>query len=81
MRRTRITFITRPDFAAMILRAPKTLETWARAGYGPRPVKLGVRRVAYRLTEVDRWLRENARRARQSARRPMRSQAHGGAAQ
>ncbi len=38
-----------------------TLSRWRYAGTGPRFVHLGPRRLAYRKSEVERWLAERER--------------------
>jgi predicted DNA-binding transcriptional regulator AlpA len=70
---TDVMFITRRELGAMLTLSPKTLEAWSREGYGPRPVKIGPRRIAYKLSTVTRWLRANGRYGQRSAPRPTRS--------
>jgi excisionase family DNA binding protein len=42
---------------ARILRVhPATLATWRHEGRGPKFVKVGDRRVRYRLSDVETWL-------------------------
>lgn len=33
----------------------RTLERWARAGIGPKPIKLGPRVIRYYRAEVEAW--------------------------
>jgi predicted DNA-binding transcriptional regulator AlpA len=33
-----------------------TLERWRQTGEGPRWMRLGARRIAYRLSDIDEWL-------------------------
>jgi predicted DNA-binding transcriptional regulator AlpA len=40
--------------------SPRTLERWRTTGAGPRFIKLG-HRVAYRQSDVERWLDERTR--------------------
>jgi len=48
------------EAAAYLRSNARTLERWRTAGTGPAFVKIG-RRVAYRLTDLDRWVEEQRR--------------------
>jgi predicted DNA-binding transcriptional regulator AlpA len=41
-----------------------TLERWRQTGGGPRWVRLGARRVAYRLSDIEEWLEQRTYRHR-----------------
>jgi hypothetical protein len=58
-----IEFYTDPQFAALVRRSTRTTETWRRRGGGPPFIRLG-RRVLYRKTDVELWLRQNTFRHR-----------------
>lgn len=45
-------FLSREEFCEMFNISLSTSERWARIGHGPRPVKIGLRRVGYRLSDV-----------------------------
>jgi excisionase family DNA binding protein len=50
------------DEAAEYLRvSPRTLERWRLLGIGPRYVKLGGRKVACRLADLDAWINSQLR--------------------
>lgn len=57
-------FVSRAELAEALGLAVVTLEGWAREGRGPRPVKLGIRRVGYRVADVEAWIDGTARRTR-----------------
>lgn len=47
--------------AAAYLRTPvETLRKWRALGIGPRAAKVG-KRLVYRRSEIDRWVRERER--------------------
>ena len=35
--------------------SPRTLQRWRNSGGGPRFVRLGARRIAYRASDVESW--------------------------
>ena len=37
---------------------PRTAQRWRASGHGPAFVRLGKRRVVYRVADVERWLAE-----------------------
>lgn len=43
---------SRADASQFLGVAVSTLERWDREGYGPRPVKIGPRRVGYRTCDL-----------------------------
>lgn len=49
--------LTRPDAASRLGVSVRTLERWARMGWGPRPIKRGPRLVRYDAVEVDEYRR------------------------
>ncbi len=59
--------VSREDAAHMLALSVKTLESWARQGVGPRPVRLGRRRVGYRVSALRRWVRDRERKTRRVA--------------
>jgi predicted DNA-binding transcriptional regulator AlpA len=44
--------LSRSEFCSMFNISVSTSERWARLGYGPRPIKIGPRRIGYRLSDV-----------------------------
>ena len=44
--------LSRSEFCSMFNISLSTSERWARLGYGPRPIKIGPRRIGYRLSDV-----------------------------
>ncbi len=48
-------YLTERDFADRFHVAPRTLQRWRNTGEGPQFVRLGARRVAYRLSDVETW--------------------------
>ncbi len=42
---------------------PRTAQRWRASGDGPAFVRLGRRRVAYRVADVERWLAERTYRS------------------
>ena len=45
------------EVAARLGVGQSTLARWRTQGYGPAIVRLSVRRIGYRASEIDRWLR------------------------
>lgn len=55
-------YYVRPAALAAELGVPRsTLDTWRAEGKGPQWVRLGDRVIAYRRSEVDRWLADRER--------------------
>ena len=44
--------ITRAELCEFLTISPATSERWGREGFGPRAIKIGPRRVGYRLADV-----------------------------
>jgi hypothetical protein len=44
--------------------APRTAQRWRQTGDGPRWVRLGRRRIIYRVSDVEVWLRDRTYRHR-----------------
>jgi hypothetical protein len=38
--------------------APRTAQRWRASGQGPPFIRLGPRRIVYRISDVERWLAE-----------------------
>lgn len=51
--------LTTEDLAAEVRRPPSTVRYWRHIGYGPTGFRVG-KRVLYRRSEVDAWLRRLA---------------------
>jgi predicted DNA-binding transcriptional regulator AlpA len=49
------TYIDEKSFAERYLVSRKTAQRWRIAGEGPPYVRLGARRIAYRLADCERW--------------------------
>lgn len=47
--------LTREETAHLCRVSVSTLERWARAGIGPKPIKMGPRLVRYIRDEVDQY--------------------------
>jgi predicted DNA-binding transcriptional regulator AlpA len=48
-------FLTQEETAQRLNLTQRTLERWRRIGEGPRFVRLGPRRIAYREVDLDAW--------------------------
>ena len=48
------------DAARLLGVSARTLERWRVSGDGPRFVRIGLRRVGYRQSDIRRWLDANA---------------------
>jgi len=44
--------LSRPELCSMLNISNSTSERWDRECFGPRPIKIGPRRVGYRLADV-----------------------------
>lgn len=53
-------WMRRSDLADELDVGVRTLVRWAQHGYGPPPVKIGLRAVRYRRSDVDAFLVERA---------------------
>ncbi|HTW70763.1 MAG TPA: hypothetical protein VME47_12810 [Acetobacteraceae bacterium] len=47
-----IRYLDRQELCEMFNISLSTAERWARIKYGPRPVKIGPRRIGYKLADV-----------------------------
>ena len=48
-------FLTEREFSARFKIPMRTAERWRRSGDGPPYVRLGPRRIAYRLSDCEAW--------------------------
>jgi hypothetical protein len=48
-------YLTEQEFSSRYHIAPRTLQRWRVTGDGPVFCRLGLRRVAYRLTDIENW--------------------------
>ena len=48
-------YLTEADFAGRYHLGRRTVQRWRQTGDGPPWVRLGARRVVYRLSEVEAW--------------------------
>jgi predicted DNA-binding transcriptional regulator AlpA len=48
-------FLTENEFSKRVNVPTRTLQRWRCTGGGPPFVRLGPRRIGYRLTDVERW--------------------------
>lgn len=60
-----VQFISEPQAANLIGVTPRTLQTWRYAGIGPAFLRMGPRRIAYRLIDLEAWA--TARRSGEAA--------------
>lgn len=54
-------FMSVRETAAYMRMSKSTLDKWRCRGIGPRWVKVGQRKVAYALDDVEAWMTENTR--------------------
>ena len=54
--------LNRRDAAEYLAVATQTLARWAHEGVGPKYIKLGVKRVAYRVSDLESWLAASNKR-------------------
>jgi predicted DNA-binding transcriptional regulator AlpA len=64
------TYLSEQEFAARYHLGRRTVQRWRRTGDGPPWVRLGQRRVLYRLSDCEEWaaIRTYAHRADELAR-------------
>ncbi len=67
-------YLTQSEFARRYKFSERTAERWRLTGEGPPFVRIGLRRVLYRLADCEAWLAErtHADRAAELARRQQR---------
>lgn len=53
--------LSRPEFCSMLTISYSTSERWAREDFGPRPFKIGPRRLGYRLADVLAFIAERSK--------------------
>ena len=65
-------YLTEQQFSEHYQVPRRTAQRWRSTGEGPAFVRLGQRRVLYRLTDIEKWLasRTFASRAAEAARAP-----------
>ena len=57
-------YLLQHQFCARFRVSPRTAERWRVTGDGPSWVRLGQRKVAYRLSDCERWAAERTFRHR-----------------
>jgi len=57
-------YLTGPEFCERYHVSPRTAERWRTTGDGPPWVRLGQRKIAYRLSDCERWAGERTFRHR-----------------
>lgn len=55
--------LTEKELCAYANIRPRSAQRWRVIGTGPRFIRIGVRRVGYRLRDVDSWLAERTFRS------------------
>jgi predicted DNA-binding transcriptional regulator AlpA len=48
-------YLTEGEFADRYHLGRRTVQRWRQTGEGPRWVRLGQRRILYRLTDIEEW--------------------------
>lgn len=48
-------YLSEKEFAARFDVSRRTLQRWRETGQGPRYVRLGKRRIVYRLSDAEAW--------------------------
>ena len=51
-----VQLVDRVTVAKLLMVSPATLCRWAKLGRGPRPVRIGPRRVGYRVGDVEQYI-------------------------
>jgi hypothetical protein len=51
-------YITEQGLYDLYLIPPRTAQRWRGTGDGPRWIRLGRRRIVYRVSDVETWLRD-----------------------
>jgi hypothetical protein len=57
-------YVTEQGLHERYLIPPRTAQRWRSSGDGPRWIRLGRRRILYRVSDVEEWLRERTFRHR-----------------
>jgi hypothetical protein len=57
-------YVTEQGLHERYLIPPRTAQRWRSTGDGPRWIRLGRRRVLYRISDVEEWLRAHTYRHR-----------------
>jgi helix-turn-helix protein len=57
-------YITEQGLHERYLIPPRTAQRWRQDGTGPKFIRLGRRRILYRVTDVEEWLRARTYRHR-----------------
>ena len=57
-------YITEQGLYARYLIPPRTAQRWRSSGDGPSWIRLGPRRILYRVSDVEEWLRDRTFRHR-----------------
>lgn len=63
----RLRVLTAAEAAAVTTVSIQGLERHRKAGTGPRFIRLGARRVGYRLADLEAWMEANAEGGKQAA--------------
>ena len=57
-------YITEQGLHERYLIPPRSAQRWRSTGDGPRWIRLGQRRILYRVSDVEEWLKERTYRHR-----------------
>lgn len=60
-----VMFLSEPQAANLIGVTPRTLQSWRYSGVGPAFLRMGPRRIAYRMSDLEAWA--TARRSGEAA--------------
>jgi len=53
-------YITEDELHERYLIPPRTAQRWRQDGAGPKFIRLGQRRIVYRVSDVETWLADRA---------------------
>ena len=59
--------LTAAEASELLTVSVPVMERWRRAGTGPRFIRLSVRRVGYRVSDLGAWMTERAEGGQQAA--------------
>jgi len=59
--------LTAAEASELLTVSVPVMERWRRAGIGPRFIRLSVRRVGYRVSDLRAWMTERAEGGQQAA--------------